>query len=236
MSTEKNIFAKNLDDLIKEHNYTHQDVAKGVDVTRQAVGKWVKGESVPDVLTAGKLAKFLGVSVDYLAGNSEIKSTDVQVQSVCKFTGLDESAIENIINRTSCPEPIYDKITKTNISRTIFTPQYYESNRTVLNRIFSCSWFWDIVLNYVIMSELQEKSFEYKKNYDAVCQALQEGKSVDKIYNIAQKSMQHCNDIDVARYSVTRLIEKISDMFDNRNNTEDINIKADKNNDLPFDL
>ena len=73
------------------------------------------------------------------------------------------------------------------------------------------------------MSNLQEQSFEYKKNYDAACQALLNEKNIDEIYDIIQKPTQYCNDIDVARYTVTRLIEKISDIFDGRIKTEALN-------------
>lgn len=79
-----NIFAKRLGELIKEHRLVHEDIAQAIDVTRQGVGKWVNGESVPDVLTVAKLAKFLGVSVDYLAGNSNIKSADVNIRTGCR--------------------------------------------------------------------------------------------------------------------------------------------------------
>ena len=92
-----NIFAKRLGELIKEHKLVHEDIAQAIDVTRQGVGKWVNGESVPDVLTVAKLAKFLGVSVDYLAGASEIKTTNAELKGVCEYTGLSENSI-NLLN------------------------------------------------------------------------------------------------------------------------------------------
>lgn len=93
-----NIFAKRLGDLIKEEGYTHENVAQGIGVTRQGVGKWVSGESVPDVLTAAKLAKFFDVSVDYLAGTSKIKDTNISVKSACEYTSLSESAVLSLGN------------------------------------------------------------------------------------------------------------------------------------------
>lgn len=103
MDKEKdiNIFARRLGELIKEHKLVHEDIAQAIGVTRQGVGKWVKGGSVPDVLTVAKLAEFFNVSVDYLAGNSNIKSADVNIQAVCEYTGLTEESIENILNNLS---------------------------------------------------------------------------------------------------------------------------------------
>lgn len=96
MAESKNIFAERLEKLIKENNYTHENVASGIDVTRQAVGKWVKGDSVPDVLTAAKLAKFFKVSVDYLAGISPHRTLNKDLSAVCEYTGLSEETVKTI--------------------------------------------------------------------------------------------------------------------------------------------
>lgn len=96
MAESKNIFAERLEKLIKENNYTHENVANGIDVTRQAVGKWVKGDSVPDVLTAAKLAEFFKVSVDYLAGTLPHRTPDKELSDVCEYTGLSEEAVKKI--------------------------------------------------------------------------------------------------------------------------------------------
>ena len=87
---ERNVFAIRLESLIKERGYINETVAKGVGVTRQAVGNWVNGDSVPDILTTIKLASFFNVSTDYLAGLTEIKSANPNIQSVCQFMRLSE--------------------------------------------------------------------------------------------------------------------------------------------------
>ena len=224
-----NIFAQRLGNLIKEKGYTHENVAQGIGVTRQGVGKWVNGESVPDVLTAAKLANFFEVSVDYLAGNSNIKTNDMNLQAVCAFTGLNEDAVENIINRTSMPKPIYDKNTKATYSATIFTPEYYDNNKKVLNMILSCPWFWEIIFNYVYMENIHQKSFKLQEDYNKARKLFCEGAKADVIYEAAEKAIQNYNDIDVARYAITRLIEKISDIFDCRENSA---TQSDNNGDI----
>lgn len=224
-----NIFAQRLGRLIKEKGYTHENVAQGIGVTRQGVGKWVSGESVPDVLTTAKLANFFNVSVDYLAGNSNIKTNDMNLQMVCAFTGLNEDAVENIINRTSFPTPIYDKHTKTTYSATMFTPEYYEDNKKVLNMLLSCPWFWEIIFNYVYMENIHQKSFKLQEDYNRARQLFCKGAKADVVYEAAEKAIQNYNDIDVARYAITRLIEKISDIFDCRENSA---TQSDNNGDI----
>lgn len=56
---------------------TQQQLADELHVTKQAISKWEKGKSIPDITSVELLASFFGVSVDYLindnieAGNSE---------------------------------------------------------------------------------------------------------------------------------------------------------------------
>ena len=73
---------------------TQQEVANRVGVSRQNVGKWLSGETTPDINTLGKIADAYGVSTDYLLGRTKIKSVDTKTKAVCEHTGLsEESAI-----------------------------------------------------------------------------------------------------------------------------------------------
>ena len=93
----KNIFAQRLSELIKEYSYTHDIVAQAVGVTRQGVGKWVKGDSLPDILTTAKLAKFFNVSSDYLSGASNAKNRDADAAKAVEYTKLSCEAIDNFV-------------------------------------------------------------------------------------------------------------------------------------------
>lgn len=61
-----NKLAENLIDLRKKHNFTQEDIASKVFVSRQAVSKWERGETSPDVDTLIVLANLYSVSLDYL--------------------------------------------------------------------------------------------------------------------------------------------------------------------------
>lgn len=75
---------------------TQQEVANRVGVSRQNVGKWLSGETTPDISTLGKIADAYGVSTDYLLGRTSVKSTDIDLKSVCEYIGLSESAVTKI--------------------------------------------------------------------------------------------------------------------------------------------
>ncbi len=45
----KNVISMNLQTLRKTHQYTQEDVAEKIAVSRQSVAKWENGESLPDI-------------------------------------------------------------------------------------------------------------------------------------------------------------------------------------------
>ena len=61
------MFHENLYELRKMNSMTQEDLAEQVGVTRQAVAKWVSGETLPDLDKSMRLAEALGVSLDDLA-------------------------------------------------------------------------------------------------------------------------------------------------------------------------
>lgn len=93
---ERKLFSDRLKELIKERNLTHEIVGESVGISRQAVSKWVSGESIPDILTAARLAKVLDVSIDYLVGVSNTQTVDKSIKAVCDYTGLTEDAVYGI--------------------------------------------------------------------------------------------------------------------------------------------
>src|SRR5690606_30416909 len=52
-----------LSEIRKERKLTQEDIAKHVNLTRQAVSAWEKGKALPDVVTGIAIAEFLNVSV-----------------------------------------------------------------------------------------------------------------------------------------------------------------------------
>jgi len=52
--------------LLKENNITQEDLAEQLDVSRQAVGKWVNDKGIPEVSKLVQISNFFEVSIDYL--------------------------------------------------------------------------------------------------------------------------------------------------------------------------
>ena len=75
---------------------TQQEVANRVGVSRQNVGKWLSGETTPDINTLGKIADAYGVSTDYLLGRTDVKAANTDLKAVCEYTSLCQDVILNI--------------------------------------------------------------------------------------------------------------------------------------------
>lgn len=61
----------NLIHLRKLYQYTQEDVARKVGVSRQSVAKWESGESLPDLDSTKALAKLYHVTIDNLINYDE---------------------------------------------------------------------------------------------------------------------------------------------------------------------
>lgn len=57
---------ENLLTLRKIHNFSQEQVAEMINVSRQAVAKWESGETTPDITNCAALAKLYDVTVDDL--------------------------------------------------------------------------------------------------------------------------------------------------------------------------
>jgi len=63
-------------ELRKEKNWSQTDLAKAVEVSRDIIGKYERGEHSPSIEIATKLAEALEVSVDYLLGKERFGKYD----------------------------------------------------------------------------------------------------------------------------------------------------------------
>ncbi len=63
--------ANKLFELRKKYNYSQEDLAEKIGVSRQAVSKWERAEASPDTENLILLARLYGVSIDELLSTNE---------------------------------------------------------------------------------------------------------------------------------------------------------------------
>jgi AbrB family looped-hinge helix DNA binding protein len=73
------MFNDNLIRLRKIKQMTQEDIAEAVGVSRQAVAKWERGETIPDIEKCRILAELFGVSLDDLANFEPEENLGVDV-------------------------------------------------------------------------------------------------------------------------------------------------------------
>lgn len=64
------IIGKNIEKLLNERNMTNRELANRTGVTEVTIGRYVKGTREPNASALKSIAEVLGVSTDYLLGNS----------------------------------------------------------------------------------------------------------------------------------------------------------------------
>lgn len=62
----------------KKANMSQAQLAQQLFISPQAVGKWERGESVPDIITVNRLAEILGVDLNYFSEQFMPVATDAQ--------------------------------------------------------------------------------------------------------------------------------------------------------------
>ena len=78
------MISRNLKSLRKRNQYTQEDIAEKINVSRQSVAKWENGESTPDIESCIKLANLYNVKLDDLVNHSE-EETGIGVPPKGKF-------------------------------------------------------------------------------------------------------------------------------------------------------
>ena len=69
----------------KKINISQAQLAQRLFISAQAVGKWERGESMPDIITLNRLAEILGVDLNYFSENLQSAATEMApVESLVK--------------------------------------------------------------------------------------------------------------------------------------------------------
>lgn len=87
------VFPERLRKLLDDRGVTRTELARELNISRQAVSQYADGTGQPNADKLKTIANFFSVSSDYLLGLTEQQTADVDVQKMCAYTGLGEAAI-----------------------------------------------------------------------------------------------------------------------------------------------
>lgn len=92
----KEQFKKRFAELRAETGLSQLKLGKLLNLSPATIGYYENGDRVPDIVTAARIADYFNVSVDYLLGLSDIKSTEQDMKIACEVTGLSEKSINTL--------------------------------------------------------------------------------------------------------------------------------------------
>ena len=90
-------FAKKLNELLEEKQIDQKTLAAKTKISETNISNYRNATTTIKLPALAKIARELGVSVDYLSGNSDIESINLDVQDICKKTGLSSKAVETLL-------------------------------------------------------------------------------------------------------------------------------------------
>lgn len=154
------IFTERFRELQGERSNT--EFADFLGISRQTVGFYCNGDRVPDALTLVKISRKCMVSADWLLGISNAKSLDIDIQDICKKTGLSENIVKYLLNNQGYLQE--DKLAKfapiKNFNR-LFSPDDFHGFLAML-----CMFFSDIDAIKEIRDQAEDELLAAKETHD----------------------------------------------------------------------
>ena len=82
---ETKMIGSKIGEARKKINISQAQLAQRLFISAQAVGKWERGESMPDIITFNRLAKILGVDLNYFSESTKSAAIEMApVESLVK--------------------------------------------------------------------------------------------------------------------------------------------------------
>ena len=94
----------------KKMNISQAQLAEHLFISSQAVGKWERGESMPDIITLNRLAEILGVDLNYFS-ESFLSNTEKKDEVESSF-----NTVSNGLNTSSNSKSLTNSVTKKKLS------------------------------------------------------------------------------------------------------------------------
>lgn len=150
----------------KKANLSQAELARQVSISSQAVGKWERGESMPDIITLNRLAEILGVDLNYFS-----ESVKIVDQEIIQMENFENNVIElsnsqkkkptwdiskqNLIDSDfSGLRNLHEKLSSTNIQRCLFIGSDLSNLKLSSNNIKDCDFSNSDISNSQIQNSM----------------------------------------------------------------------------------
>ena len=189
MMLNSNSIGNKIATLRKKINLSQAELAQQVSISSQAVGKWERGESMPDITTLNRLAEIFGVDLNYFSDSVETTDTEVtssepvekqsvQFPSSKQKTSWDMSKLNLTDSDFSGLKNLHETLNSSNIQRCLFVGSDLSGLLLKRNNIdhcdfsssdFSNSQILNSYLNKNIFRGCSLKGAEFLESYFSGC-------------------------------------------------------------------
>ena len=83
-------FGKRLLEARKKKGLSQQEVAKKLNTKAPVIGRYERDEAKPSIEAAARLSVLLGVSLDYLVGNTDVELDNDMIKRIIQLQVLPE--------------------------------------------------------------------------------------------------------------------------------------------------
>lgn len=88
------MIGKRIKELRAEHNLTQANLADNLNIAKTTLAAYEQEKNEPNIRILIKLSKYFNVSVDYLLGITDVKTTKPTIAYISDYLGLTERSIE----------------------------------------------------------------------------------------------------------------------------------------------
>ncbi|MFA7419723.1 MAG: pentapeptide repeat-containing protein [Melioribacteraceae bacterium] len=171
----------------KKINISQAQLAQRLSISSQAVGKWERGESMPDITTFNRLAEILGVDLNYFSENFQSAATEMTLGEplVKQSAELQKDKLSWDMSRGNWVDAdfsglknLHEKFSSSNMQRCKFIGSDLSGLLLKTNNVDSCDFSCsDISNSHIQLSHLNKNIFkdcslkeaEFSRSHINVC-------------------------------------------------------------------
>lgn len=154
----------------KKANLSQAELAQQVSISSQAVGKWERGESMPDILTFNRLAEILCVDLNYFSDSFQSVESDetnlvnsdnglIELTSSKKKKPSWDLSKQNLVDSDfSGLKNLHEKLSSTNIQRCFFIGSDLSNLKLINNNVGDCDFSNSDISNSHIQNSMLNKN------------------------------------------------------------------------------
>jgi uncharacterized protein YjbI with pentapeptide repeats len=117
---EPNMIGAKIVKARKKTNLSQSQLAEQLFISPQAVGKWERGESIPDIITIHRLAEIFGVDLNYFSENFTSRSSETILRetesSIVEVKGEEERQLLKDFSGSNLPDGDFEGVIAHNMN------------------------------------------------------------------------------------------------------------------------